>query len=591
DGTEEVAAEDLLQWSKTFTEDTHTISMMVRDENDDTDTLTVLFTVNIRKIELGDTAICREQSIELKVRNPSDQLTYRWYSDAAFSGFIQQGTPVTAPLTSDTVFYVEAISNIGCSIRDSMKVNIYPVTDLTVKDIDVCNDFTAKPKASSANAVSLQWYGDPNYSNLIISADSFETAKLNRDTVFYVEAVSANGCITRDTVKITVYDVRMDDLSVCYDATAVISAPPVDISSLTWYRNPDYSDAITHALSFETAKLKVDTAFYLEALSAKGCLAKNFVKVTVNPLPELITADTSICAETETTFTVAGNAAMLNWYSDAAYYHRVVQALSYTTALSADAVFYVEALSNEGCITRDSLGVSVTPPPSVRAMDDSYLCHGEEITLTVLQSDGLVNWNVGSTKLKPESTREYTVTASRPPCPDVSDNVMITVGDSLHILPPVLPPYTPYADYFVQLTTNAESPDYSIIKGNLPFGLSLGRSGDLSGVPNGDDSVSAFTVQLEDVHNCIVTREYTVERDFYIPRMFTPNGDGINDVFMPGCEVTVFDRLGMEIFKGDNGWDGTYNNKLVSRDIYFYILNRKLENGTIRVYNGYIGVR
>jgi gliding motility-associated-like protein len=591
DGTEELAAQDLVQWTKTFTEDNHTISMIVKDAENKADTLTVLFTVKIQKIDASDTTICKGQSIELKVNNPSTQLTYRWYTDAAFSDFIQQGTYTTSPLTSDTVFYVEATSDIGCSIRDSIRVYLYPVTDLQGEDIDVCNGFTAKPRATSANAVSLKWYSDANFSDIIVRSDMFETAKLNKDTVFYIEASSINGCITRDSVKVVVYDVSMEDLTVCYGATTTVSSPTIDVASLAWYRNPDYSGFISGTASFQTAELKSDTIFYLEALSTKGCIAKNAVKVTVNPLPELSVNDTVICGETTITFTPVTDAVSLNWYNDAAYSNPINQTGSYTTTVFADTVFYLKALSDKTCSVKDSIKISVIRPPSVKAMDDLYLCYGEEVTLDVLQSYGQICWNVNQLTFKPSSTQEYVVTASYPPCHDTHDNVVITVGDSLWMSPAVLSPYQPFGAYSLQLDTNAESPEYTIIRGELPLGLSLLQSGEISGVAGSSDLNFAFTIQVQDAHNCTLAQDYIIEKDFYIPRIFTPNGDGINDVFMPGYEVTVFDRLGIIMFEGDNGWDGTYQNKIAPRNIYFYKLKRKLENGEIKVYTGYIGVQ
>jgi gliding motility-associated-like protein len=591
DGTEEIAARDLMQWSRTFTEDNHTILMIVRDIENDIDTLDVLLTVKIQKIETVDTTICKGENIELKVKNPSDQLTYRWYADTEFSDFIRQGLSITSLLTTDTTFYVEAISNIGCRIRDSIKVNLHPVTDLQTKDIDVCNDFIAKLQASSANAVSLKWYSDANFSDLIIQANSFETTQLKKDTVFYVEALSANGCIARDSVTVTIYDLEMEDLPVCYDETATISVPTIDIASSTWFRDPNYSSFITNMPSFETSKLKTDTVFYLEALSTKGCIAKNSVKVIVNPLPKLSISDTSVCGETLITLIPATDAILLNWYNDATYNNPVNQAISYTTTVSADTVFYIEAFSDKTCKVKDSIKISFIHPPSVKAMDDLYLCHGEEVTLEILQSDGQVSWNVDQLTFKPESTHEYIVTANRPLCPDVHDNVVITVGDSLWISPATLPLYLPFNAYSMQLNTNAESPDYTIIKGELPSGLNLSRTGEISGIPNSNDLSSVFTVQLKDEHNCISTQEYILEKDFYIPKIFTPNGDGINDIFMPGHEIIIFDRYGIIIFKGNNGWDGTYQNKTISHHIYFYILNRKLENDKIKVYSGYVGIQ
>ena len=52
----------------------------------------------------------------------------------------------------------------------------------------------------------------------------------------------------------------------------------------------------------------------------------------------------------------------------------------------------------------------------------------------------------------------------------------------------------------------------------------------------------------------------------------TPNGDGINDVFMAGWKIQVFNRNGLLLYDGTGGWDGTHNGKPVSSDTYFYIL-------------------
>ena len=58
-----------------------------------------------------------------------------------------------------------------------------------------------------------------------------------------------------------------------------------------------------------------------------------------------------------------------------------------------------------------------------------------------------------------------------------------------------------------------------------------------------------------------------MEYEFYAPNAFTPNGDGINEIFQPlgtgvsesDYEFYIFDRWGSEIFKSTKwgeGWDG-----------------------------------
>ncbi|MFQ3579229.1 MAG: gliding motility-associated C-terminal domain-containing protein [Bacteroidales bacterium] len=69
---------------------------------------------------------------------------------------------------------------------------------------------------------------------------------------------------------------------------------------------------------------------------------------------------------------------------------------------------------------------------------------------------------------------------------------------------------------------------------------------------------------------------------------FTPNNDGINDIFMPDVDLTIFNRWGQILYTGFTGWDGTYNGKQVSAGTYFYSITQKHENNTETYIKGYI---
>lgn len=68
---------------------------------------------------------------------------------------------------------------------------------------------------------------------------------------------------------------------------------------------------------------------------------------------------------------------------------------------------------------------------------------------------------------------------------------------------------------------------------------------------------------------------------------FSPNGDGINDVFMPDYVIEIMDRNGLRIYSGASGWDGTYNGRQAKEDIYFYRLHYRTANGK-RQKTGYV---
>jgi gliding motility-associated-like protein len=69
------------------------------------------------------------------------------------------------------------------------------------------------------------------------------------------------------------------------------------------------------------------------------------------------------------------------------------------------------------------------------------------------------------------------------------------------------------------------------------------------------------------------------ENRFFIPNTFTPNGDGLNDLFMPavmGVEdyrFMIFDRWGNLLFDTIDtyqGWDGRFKGNKCQEDVYVW---------------------
>jgi gliding motility-associated-like protein len=58
---------------------------------------------------------------------------------------------------------------------------------------------------------------------------------------------------------------------------------------------------------------------------------------------------------------------------------------------------------------------------------------------------------------------------------------------------------------------------------------------------------------------------------------------------MKGWHVQVFNRNGIKLYDGTDGWNGMYNNKPVSKDTYFYVLYYTFETET-KTHEGYLMV-
>ena len=119
-----------------------------------------------------------------------------------------------------------------------------------------------------------------------------------------------------------------------------------------------------------------------------------------------------------------------------------------------------------------------------------------------------------------------------------------------------------------------------------------------------------ITLQVNSVNDCKdeITKTVEVKNDFniYIPSSFTPNYDGLNDVFIPvfspygldpkTYELEVFDRWGHSLFYTKDvtkGWDGTVQNKgteELKEEVYIYRIKYKDTDGNVYNKMGHVSL-
>lgn len=87
---------------------------------------------------------------------------------------------------------------------------------------------------------------------------------------------------------------------------------------------------------------------------------------------------------------------------------------------------------------------------------------------------------------------------------------------------------------------------------------------------------------------CTITKNSYVEVEIFVPNVFTPNDDGVNDYFMPGHDLRIVDRHGIVMYNGPDGWDGYYKGQKADPDTYFYVLNYTDAYEEQRVKRGYV---
>ena len=90
------------------------------------------------------------------------------------------------------------------------------------------------------------------------------------------------------------------------------------------------------------------------------------------------------------------------------------------------------------------------------------------------------------------------------------------------------------------------------------------------------------------------------ETKIFIPKSFSPNADGVNDVFkihslnVDGFEMSIFDQWGEFLFSTNDismEWDGTLYNQEVDKGSYIYVIKLKTMNGQSRKYSGCLMIK
>lgn len=121
---------------------------------------------------------------------------------------------------------------------------------------------------------------------------------------------------------------------------------------------------------------------------------------------------------------------------------------------------------------------------------------------------------------------------------------------------------------------------------------------------------TTYNVNVYSNKGCADSSKVTIKvlcdkSQIFIPNTFTPNGDGVNDIFyVRGAGITsvesfriynrwgevLFERRGGAVNDKSNGWDGTHNGVKLPPDVYMYTVEAYCENNELLKFKGDITI-
>jgi gliding motility-associated-like protein len=364
--------------------------------------------------------------------------------------------------------------------------------------------------------------------------------------------------------------------------------------------------------------VKLYTTASISGITVQDSMVK---QILVHPAPEAAFATNALCQQAPINFTDLSSIlydTITRWkwnFGDGSFdtLQHPVHRYNYDTDFDVELISF----SNMGCSDTVSQHLLLNPSPVLNLVPDNQLfcVDDEELefsdTSGVAYTDYYWDWGDADTTIshQPTAWHRYvsgTYTAqlkvySDLGCPG-NDSVNFVVRQK------------PWADFTVSphdslsvlegeflFSNQSSAPESTIQQWQWFFG-----DGDdtlCESLLHKYDSAGVFEVRLvtTDEFGCTDTALKTVkvypERVIFAPNAFTPNWDGINNIFMPKISyidvdhylLQIYSRWGDKMFETTNpaiGWDGTYKGEKVSPGVYSWYVELSQLNGKPETFQG-----
>jgi len=547
-------------------------------------------------------SICNGQTIRLTTAQAAN-VTYQWTKDGSNIGGNSPFLDITAP----GVYRVTATETIGtCALQsdpvtDSPNASSAPADPVITANTPVCIGATLNLQTATVPGATYIWRGPNSFASALEDPSLTAVESAAGDYTLQIEVGGCRSNVVTRRVELA----RLSDFAIssnvanntaCQGGQVNLSVSSLANHTYQWKRDGADIPGQTTATHSATVEGTYSVTITNTAIGCSGTTAGLAVKILSAPVPGFNVKQNACVTEplpfTNTSTVDADGTAVYNWaFGDGATSTAAAPTHSYNTSQTFTASLTVTYQGVAGCSANTSKNIVVangTIPVITPSSPDA--CEGQQVTLTLTGTFTTRTWSTGATtnsvSVGPGTFSVNTVDATG--CPGFAQ---ITIGSkpSLSISATATPDRIAVGGSS-QLEASAAN-SYSW----LPVeSLSNPSIANPIATPT---QTTIYTVTASNAEGCEATAEVTVTVDgagSSFPVAFSPNGDGVNDIWniraeaSPDCTLSVFDGRGRRVFenKGVN-WDGTYGGKPVPDGTYYFVFgcpNQKPVTGSVLVF-------
>lgn len=525
----------------------------------------------------------------------------------------------------------------GCTITQTVCVNAPPVSTITGFSVTPPSCFGLSNGEVTINYTAGSGPYTVSWSNPI--SQTVTTAALSQSVVgvssgvYTATLTDVNGCVTSQPVSVTqpgmlvLVTTPNPSITICYGQSTQISASGQNGTpayTYSWPSNP-FVGSGPHTVSPTTT-----TQYTVSVTDANGCFQGPKI-ITVNVTPQLVVTPTviTVCHGVPAVFTPGfasvgnGGPYTYNW-SPAASTASSLSVIGNAPGATSTTYTY-EVTVSDGCTIPSGTTIftlNVNPLPVIDFTVTPSGCAPLSATLTGISNNpatDIFTWsdaaggNDNPKYVTLKDSGKYTVTllvTNQFGCKQDTTKV-----DVIEVYPQPIASF--YAD---PQTTSILDPNIDFINTSQGAVTYFWNFGDPSATGSSNTSVltnpshyysvvGSYGVNLvaTSIKGCSDTAKVIVDitPDFalYIPNTFTPDGNGLNDIFQPlgvgideeNYRLDIYDRWGENIFTSNSfrkGWDGTVKggSKIAEQGVYTYKMMVKDTQGNKHPYVGHVTV-